>query len=93
MLEIEQARKAVRLSARTFDDELDALIQAGIADLKTAGIREMDDDALYDNALRNYVKGNFEPGAPEAEKCREIYEGIKITMKLTDRYREVGSGA
>lgn len=90
MLTLEQARKAVRLSAKTFDDELAALIAAGIADLKTAGVKEMQDDQLYDNALRMYVKGHFEVDAPGAADCRAIFEDIKLSMKLTDFYKEAG---
>lgn len=93
MLTLEQARKAVRISSKEFDDELNGLINTAIADLNKVGVKEMEDDALYDQALRMYVKGHFEVGAPDAEACREIYEDIKLTMKLTDHYREVSSGA
>ena len=93
MLTLEQARKAVRISSKEFDDELNGLINTAIADLRKVGVKEMEDDALYDQALRMYVKGHFEVGAPDAEACREIYEDIKLTMKLTDHYREVSSGA
>ena len=93
MLTLEQARKAVRISSKEFDDELNGLINTAIADLRKVGVKEMEDDALYDQAVRMYVKGHFEVGAPDAEACREIYEDIKLTMKLTDHYREVSSGA
>jgi len=88
MLSRKDARQAVRLTTERFDSELDALQEAAVADLMTAGVAEQDDDALYEQALRMYLKGNFEPNAPEAQACRSIYEGIKIQMKLTDRYRE-----
>lgn len=93
MLTLEQARKAVRLKSKEFDDELGDLIHAAIADLKAVGVQEMNDDDLYDNALRMYVKGYFEIEAPGAETCRNIYEDIKLTMKLTDRYREESQNA
>ena len=73
MLTLEQARKAVRISSKEFDDELNGLINTAIADLRKVGVKEMEDDALYDQALRMYVKGHFEVGAPDAEACREIY--------------------
>lgn len=88
MLSKKDARQAVRLTTETFDAELEALQEAAVADLATAGVAEQDDDALYEQALRMYLKGNFEPNAPEAAACRAIYDGLKLQMKLTDRYRE-----
>lgn len=88
MLTVSAARKAVRLTSNQFDDELDGLIYAATLDLARVGIAQMEDDELYDQALRMYVKGNFEPGAPEAEACRKIYANLKEDMKLSEKYRE-----
>jgi len=93
MLDMKDARLAVRLSNTEFDRELQDLQDAAVADLAAAGIAEMEDDRLYDQALRMYLKGNFEPGAPEAAACREIYERIKGTIKHSDKYREVNADA
>lgn len=94
MLSKVEARRAVRMNSCTdFDKELDSLQQAAIADMKTAGIAEKKDDQLYDHALRMYLRGHFEVGAPDAEACRQIYEDLKITMKNTDAYRVGGDNA
>lgn len=90
MLTIDAARKAVRLTSDQFDDELDGLIYAAMLDLSRVGIAQLESDELYDQALRMYVKGNFEPGAPEAEACRKIYNALKEDMKLSEKYREDG---
>lgn len=90
MLTIDAARKAVRLTSNQFDDELDGLIYAAMLDLSRVGIAQLESDELYDQALRMYVKGNFEPGAPEAEACRKIYNALKEDMKLSEKYREDG---
>lgn len=89
MLTTLQARKAVRLSTDVHDEELSALVTAGVMDLETAGVVEPQegDTELYDLALRMFVRANFEPDSPEAPKCLEIYKGLKETMKLADRYR------
>ena len=88
MLSTKEARLAVRMSScKDFDGELEALQEAAIADMKAAGIAEKEDDQLYNNALRMYLRGHFEVGAPDAEACRQIYEDLKITMKNTDYYR------
>lgn len=88
MLTVSAARKAVRLTSDQFDDELDGLIYAAMLDLSRVGIAQQEDDELYDQALRMYVKGNFEPGAPEAEACRKVYNALKEDLKLSDKYRE-----
>jgi hypothetical protein len=93
MLTIQEARLAVRLSSTDFDGELQDLMNAAVLDLNTAGIAEQDDDRLYNQALRMYLKGHWEPGAPEAADCRKIYEDIKGTLKHSSKYREVAADA
>lgn len=91
MLTVIEARKAVRLTSDAMDDELEALIHAGAADLRTAGVIEPEtsaDISLYDQALRMYLRAHFEPDAPEAPKCLEIYRDLKEAMSLCDDYRE-----
>lgn len=93
MLSIEEARLAVRLSATEFDGELESLMDAAVLDLNTAGVARQERDRLYDQALRMYLKGHFEPNAPEAEDCRKIYKDLKETMKLSGKYREAAEDA
>lgn len=93
MLTIKEARLAVRLSSGDFDSELQDMMDAAVLDLNVAGIAEKNDDRLYDQALRMYLKGYWEPGAPEAADCRKIYEDIKGTMKHSSKYREVVADA
>lgn len=91
MLSATEARRAVRLTSDAMDEELIAIVHAGAADLATAGVIEPEEQAaayLYDQALRMYLRGNFEPDAPEAEKCLAIYRSLKGTMKLSGTYRE-----
>ncbi len=88
MLSIKEARLAVRLSAQEFDGELQSLMDAAVLDLSAAGLAEQEDDSLYNQALRMYLKGHFEPNAPEAAACRAIYKDLKEQMKLTGKYRE-----
>lgn len=88
MLTKEDARLAVRLTNDKFDGELQSLVNAAVLDLARVGIAAKESDQLYDQALRMYLKGNFEPGASEAEACRKIYHDLKEDMKLSDRYRE-----
>lgn len=89
MLTKAQARKAVRLSTDIHDEELSALVTAGVMDLETAGVVEPQegDPELFDLALRMFVRAHFEPDSPEAPRCMEIYKNLKETMKLCDRYR------
>lgn len=93
MLSMKEARMAVRLSNSEFDRELQDLLDTAVRDLENVGIAEQEDDRLYDQALRMYLKGHFEPSAPEAATCREIYKDIKETLKLSDDYREENANA
>ena len=93
MLSIKEARLAVRLSAQEFDSELQSLMDAAVLDMSAVGIAEKEDDSLYDQALRMYLKGHFEPGAPEAAACRAIYKDLKEHMKLSGKYREADMDA
>lgn len=91
MLTVNEARKAVRLTSTAMDDELMAMVHAGAADLATAGVIEPEDSGalyLYNQALRMYLRAHFEPDAPEAPKCLDIYRSLKETMSLCDTYRE-----
>lgn len=91
MLTAREARRAVRLTSEAMDEELNALVRAGAADLATAGVTEPENSAaltLYDQALRMYLRAHFEPDAPEAPRCLEIYRALKETMSLCDDYRE-----
>ena len=91
MLTVTEARKAVRLTSDAMDDEIMAIVNAGAADLATAGViepAETAEQALYDQALRMYLRATFEPDAPEAPKCLDIYEKLKETLSLCDSYRE-----
>lgn len=88
MLTIEAARKAVRRTSQEFDEELLALMEAAKQDMRIAGVLEQHDNALYDSAVRMYLRGNFEPSAPGAESCRMIYEDLKSAMHLSYAYTE-----
>lgn len=93
MLTIKEARLAVRLTSEDFDDELQEHLDAAVTDLSRVGIAEKEDDRLYDQALRMYLKGHFEPAAPDAATCRQIYSDLKEDMKLSDKYREADADA
>ena len=93
MLTIKEARLAVRLTSEDFDGELQDHLDAAVTDLSRVGIAEQEDDRLYDQALRMYLKGHFEPGAPDAAACRQIYSDLKEEMKLSDKYREADADA
>lgn len=93
MIDLVAARRALRLSSTQFDDEIHSLLAAAEIDLGTAGIAAQSDDALYDNAMRMYLRGNFWPEDELSKRCLAVYEEIKGTMKLIDRYRKAGSDA
>lgn len=93
MLDTYDLRRAVRRTGETFDEELEGLAEAAMLEMQAVGIARQEDDSLYDNAVRNYVKGHFDTSAPEAEACRGIFENLKRTMRLSSKYREAETDA
>lgn len=93
MLDVIDLRRAVRRTDTCFDDDLLSLAESARVIMQAAGIARQEDDAMYDAAVRNYVKGNFDTSAPEAEACREIFDDLKRTMRLSSKYREVETDA
>lgn len=82
----------VKLSLRVSDDypadEIEGLIAAAMLDLKAAGIKISDPDALIERAIITYCKGEFGYDNPEAERFNESYVKMKQHLQLYGDYRE-----
>ena len=79
---LKKIRLALRLTDNTFDDEIEMLIAACKADLKTAGVVDINDNApLALQAIILYCKGHF-GFANVGEKYLEIYESLKTPLRL-----------
>ena len=65
---LEKVKLALRIKTTAFDEEIQGLIVAALADLGVGGVITVEDDPLVTRAVITYCKLNFgEPSDPERE--------------------------
>jgi len=85
---LEKVRKALRITNEYFNDELNDLIDAALADMELSGIKAnaMTDDKLISRAVTLYSKAQFGLENKESEKYQESYESLKRHLALSEDY-------
>ncbi len=86
---LDKVKNALRVKTPAFDEEINDLINACIADLRLVGIRVSDDpvvDPLILRAVILYAKGHFGRTA-DGEKYLKAYEYLKCSLSLAGDYR------
>ena len=80
------ARKWVRRSTSTLDDEIKQTVAACMLDMKGAGIVNIDsEDPLIQQAAKLYLKAHF--GYDDTpEKWEQAYERLKASLSLNSSY-------
>lgn len=83
---LEAVKLALRQKNQAFDPELLELIEAGQADLRLAGIVNLDtDDPLVRRAVITYVRMNF--GQPDDyDRLKKSYDEQKAQMGMATGY-------
>lgn len=71
------------------DEEIQDLIDACKADLKLAGIKVIEDDALIIRAISIYCKASFGYENKDSEKFMESYELLKQKLASCTDYKVV----
>lgn len=75
-------------TATAKDISIDMIIDAGIRDMKRAGVDVNTDDSLVQNALMTYVKANFGTSNPDDKaKFMEAYQLYLSELSLSDGYK------
>lgn len=83
---LEQVKNALRVKAEAFDDEINGLIAACLADLRLVGIQVQEDsDPLIIRAVILYAKANF-GYFEDSEKYREAYSYLRGSLSLAGDY-------
>ena len=87
---LEAVKKACRVTAAAYNDELTDLIAAAKADLALAGVTEAqaqsDTDPLIRRAVITYCRANF--GAPSNyDKLKASYDEQKAQLQGATKYR------
>lgn len=77
---------ALRITTTAFDSELYDLINAGMVDLRQAGITNMDtSDPMVRRAIITFCRLNF--GAPDDyDRLKRSYDEQKAQMGMATRY-------
>lgn len=84
------AKTAVRVTTDKFDDEIESLIAAALADMGLAGITNKEtDDPLVRRAVLTYVKMNFGE-ADDYDKLKASYDEQKAQMGMATNYTNWG---
>lgn len=85
-------KKALRITTSAFNDELQQLINACIADLKLCGIvgatvTADSDDVLVQQAVTAFCKWRFGEN-DNADRMKELYELQKAQLQTATNYTE-----
>lgn len=86
---LELVKMALRISTDAFDDELNNLIAAAIADMGIAGVINIDEDTdpLIKQAICTYCKLHF--GIPEdADRLQKSYDEQKAQLSTATGYTD-----
>lgn len=85
---LESVKLALRITTNAFDDEIQDLINAALADLGIAGITNQDQtDALIKRAVITYCRVNF--GEPDDyDRMKASYDEQKAQLKTATGYTD-----
>ena len=89
MLDI--VKKALRITADAFDDELKQLIAAALADLRIAGVTQaQQEDPLIERAVITYCKLHFGDAGGEYDRLKAAYDEQKAQLSMATGYTDWG---
>lgn len=85
---LEKVKLALRIKTNAFDEEINDLINAALADLAAAGITSQDEeDPLIIRAVVTFCRANF--GSPaDYDKMKASYDEQKAMMQMATGYTE-----
>lgn len=84
-------KKALRITANAYDDELSLLISAALSDLGIAGVEQALNDDQYRLAVITYCRVHF--GSPnDYDRLKAAYDEMKAQMQMSTRYNGTEAG-
>lgn len=85
---LESVKLALRITTNAFDDEIQDLINAALADLGIAGITNLDEaDALIKRAVITFCRVNF--GEPDDyDRMKASYDEQKAQLQTATGYTD-----
>lgn len=90
MAMLDDVKTALRLTTTVYNNELNDLIAAGLADLGIAGVTEAStDDTLVKKAVITYCKVHF--GSPsDFDRLKASYDEQKAQLQMATGYTDWG---
>lgn len=84
---VETVKQRIRVLTEDADEEVEALIDTAIGQLKLSGVYEALDDPTYIQAIVLYCKGNY--GYDEnTDRFHQAFEALRDAMALSGEYGE-----
>lgn len=85
---LDKVKLALRIKTTAFDEEVQGLIDAALADLGIAGvITELGDDPLITRAVITFCKANF-GSSDEYERLKASYDEQKAQLRSASGYTD-----
>lgn len=94
---VDKVKLALRITTTEFDNEIQDLISAALADLGIAGVSvdeksdEAESDPLIVRAVVTYCKANFGV-ADEYDRLKASYDEQKAQLQMATGYTDWGEG-
>ncbi len=88
---LDKVRLALRITSTAYDEDLQGLIDAGLADLGLAGVlsEEQANSPLIQRAVITYCRCNF--GSPEDyDRLKKSYDEQKAQLQMATGYTDWG---
>lgn len=87
MTTLEKIKLAIRISHSKLDDDLQADIDACIADLRLCGVLYGEEsDPLIFNAIKLYCRALYTDDIPKASEYMRRYESLKACLIVAEGY-------
>ena len=87
MTTLEKIKQALRISHSKLDDDIQATIDAGLADLQVAGVKfKGEEDPLIYNAIALWCRAHHTDDADKAAKWFERYNALKSCLMMAEGY-------
>ena len=88
---LENVKQALRIKTDAFDDELELLIAAALADQRIAGVTEaQQEDPLIVRAVITYCKLHFGDAGGEYDRLKAAYDEQKAQLTMATGYTDWG---
>lgn len=87
MTTLEKIKQGLRISHSKLDEDIQADIDASLADLRVHGIIHKDEsDPLIFNAVKLYCKALYTDDAVKAAAFRQSYFAMRDSLKVAEGY-------